>query len=114
MILVLLIKMYWKRTISDLECNIFDEAVTSMADTSPVIANYSIALLSLVSKHKVSDSCANDILKLISQILLSPNIPNPLLPTLFLLLKNFLRYDDEIITHHCCGTCGMLLQEGSQ
>ena len=68
---------------------------------------HSVALLSLVSKHKATDSCTADVLRLFSTM-----VPcnNPFPPTLYLLIKRFLRYEEEIIVHHCCGCCAKLLQ----
>lgn len=101
-----------------------DEAETSVVDTSQANLlsscefndqNYfSLALLSLVTKHKITDSCTSDILKLFSHALSTSSTQSPLPSTLFLLLNNFLVYSNETITHRCCGACGILLQEGSE
>lgn len=68
--------------------------------------SYSVALLSMVCKHNMTDSCTADMLKLFAQMLPEPN---PLPPSLFLLLNKFVSYDQETVLHRCCGFCNTLL-----
>lgn len=68
--------------------------------------SYSVALLSMVCKHNMTDSCTADMLKLFAQMLPAPN---PLPPSLFLLFNKFVLYDQETLLYRCCGFCSTLL-----
>ena len=86
------------------------EASTSTLQNSTLHA-YSVALLSLASKHKSTDACTADILRLFSTMVPSAN---PLPSTLYLLIKKFLCFKEGVIVHHCCGCCTKLLENDQE
>ena len=70
---------------------------------------FSVALLSIMHKHSVTNSCVEDLLSLLSNSFPSPNaIP----PTHFLLTNKFGKYDHHITKHNCCSYCTQLLPTG--
>ena len=68
-----------------------------------------IALLSLASKHKLTYTCINDVLRLMSLLL---PMPNGLTISVHQLLGKFVNFKKETIVHKFCGNCSVPLQDG--
>ena len=72
--------------------------------------NFSVALLSIVHRHSLTNSCVTDMLKLLHHTLPSPNG----LPKSYqTLLCDFVDYKGTVALHECCGYCTRLLESGS-
>ena len=63
---------------------------------------FAVTFLSLVYYHKLTYSCAADVLKFLSQVL---PIPNSVSQTYLALVKQLVNYNSNTITHRCCGYC---------
>ena len=87
------------------DASFHSEDDTTVSQTSPHHA-YFVALLSLATKHKTTDLCTAEVLKLFSAMV---PCENPFPTTFYLLIRRFLQLEKEITVHHCCGCCTKLL-----
>ena len=70
-----------------------------------------VALLSLVSRHRLTYSCLEDILQLVSSLL---PMPNGLVISLHKLIGRFVNFSTETIMHKFCGNCSAAQHHGSK
>lgn len=106
-------------SISDFESDIESEnkldsvshSTQMLFDGSSVTSHEcSLALLSLMDKHRLTYSAVNDTLKMFSCVLPSPSY---LQQSERSLIKKFIDYDKLTTVHRCCGFCTNLLPSGS-
>ena len=73
---------------------------------------FSVALLSIAHKHSITNSCVQDVLNLVSQVL--PMDKQNFLPqSRHILIRNVISYTDSTSIHKCCGYCTRLLSTKS-
>ena len=71
---------------------------------------FCVAMLSMFYKHSLTYSSLTYILKLLVQVLPSPNsLPH----STYILINKFVDYNANVIVHHCCGFCTRLLSDGN-
>ena len=83
------------------------ESIKRIFAGSPVSEEeFSVTLMSVFQRHRLTYACQSDLLQLLSMFLPSPNgVP----PSVHVLNKQYLDLNKDTITHRCCGKCMELL-----